>query len=70
MSSATGWWEATVLVNIDTLDVGARWQASRGGDVFVKISPLSHKNLRTGEIVLDQRLYGHDESFYVEEVQG
>jgi hypothetical protein len=69
MSAATGWWEAetTVLVNIDTIEVGAKWR-SWVGDLFVKISPLSHKNLRTGEIVLDQRLYGHDETFYVEVV--
>jgi hypothetical protein len=69
MSAATGWWQAetSVLVNVDKLDVGDKWR-SWGGDLFVKISPLSHKNLRTGEIVLDQRLYGHDETFYVEVV--
>jgi hypothetical protein len=70
VSAATGWWEAettAVLVNVDKLDVGAKWR-SWFGDLFVKVSPLSHKNLRTGEIVLDQRLYGHDETFYVEVV--
>ena len=71
MTAATGWWEATsVLVNVDKLPVGSRWRGPHGGDRHVKISPYSHRNERTGEIVLDARLYGVHErdAFYVEEV--
>lgn len=64
--------EATImLVNIDKLPVGARWQGPHGGDRHVKLSPLSHRNERTGELVLDERLFGRSgvEPIYVEEVR-
>lgn len=70
MSSATGWWGASLLVNIDTLPVGSRWREPHGGDKFRKISPYSHRNERTGELLFDSRLYGQTdvEPAYVEEV--
>jgi hypothetical protein len=69
MTNATGWWEAGMLVDIDKLPVGAKWRGPRGGDVHKKLSPYSHINQKTGEVILDRRLYGSSGSFFVEEVQ-
>lgn len=69
MTNATGWWEAGMLIDVDKLPVGATWRGPRGGDVHKKLSPYSHINQRTGEVILDRRLYGSSGSFYVEEVQ-
>jgi|LakMenEpi03Aug12_release.lakeMendotaPanAssembly.Ray.scaffolds.fasta_scaffold3366747_2 hypothetical protein len=59
----------SVLVNVDRLPVGALWQTPDRG-LHRKLSPYSHRNERTGEIVLDERLYGvqQREPFFVEEV--
>jgi hypothetical protein len=62
--------EPQLLISLDRLAVGTVWKGPRGGDSFKKISDYSHLNIRTGELVFDKRLYGHDaEPLYVSEAK-
>lgn len=47
-----------VLVNLDTLEVGAVWRRPRDHNTYRKVTALSHLNIRTGELLFDERLYG------------